>query len=105
MPSCPDTGSSALAQGICLSSAPYNNSATEVARGHNIDANGCPSVLVETEPLLHRCIPTSGAISDVFDAINADGTFTTILNDLSETWQEMLYLCLVAVGRSFGVIC
>jgi hypothetical protein len=59
-------------------------------------------VLVETEPLLHRCIPTSGAISDVFDAINADGTFTTVLNDLSETWQEMLYLCLVAVGTPFA---
>lgn len=55
--------------------------------------------MIDTAPFIHRCVPTIGSVSAVFDAINSDGTFTTILSDLTATWREVLYLCVVALGE------
>ena len=59
--------------------------------------------------LLHRCVPDVNQIlndtndildiNSVVDFLNADDHFRKALSDLYASWQEILYLCLVAFGE------
>eukprot|EP00054_Salpingoeca_dolichothecata_P014314 m.80628 g.80628 ORF g.80628 m.80628 type:complete len:645 (+) comp20931_c1_seq1:81-2015(+) len=101
--SCPGSNgdsTNATAFGLCLGQSPYSTDQVEIDRGKGIEANGCPSVYLASRSILNRCVPiedTLGYASSVVSAINAGGVWTDVVSDLTETWNEILYMCIVAM--------
>eukprot|EP01147_Barroeca_monosierra_P009697 gene9697-1906_t len=96
--SCPTNTTDFDASEYCVSTAPYEflpgDEATVGETDFNIDANGCPTLSPATNSFGSR-------ITTVFD--NSD-VLAQVIDDLEDSWHEIIYLSVIAVFISLIAI-
>lgn len=120
VPACPETTSttqyaSYQALGLCLSDAnggPYTYDTAEDDNsnfkfGGAAAENGCPISVFASTSFMNRCIPIDDAVTavqSIFSDINADGVAAEIVTDLENSWEVIVYLCLISAAIAMLIV-
>jgi hypothetical protein len=98
---CPN--STNITSEICLSE-PYtaliNDTVYAGMSDFNIDADGCPESLASSYvEVFHRCIPVDlSRLEEAASVLSNTQIISTIINDLSTSWKDLLYVSAIAFG-------